>query len=62
MTRHDFGLSEVLSALQNDESGDLVRRLVSVLYQVLIVDVQPLVIPSLIDVVSETQEAVNGLT
>jgi transposase-like protein len=36
MTHHDFDLSEVLSALQSDESGDLVRQMVSFLYQALI--------------------------
>ena len=36
MTHHDFDLSEVLSALQSDESGDLVRPIVTLLYQVLI--------------------------
>jgi transposase-like protein len=36
MTHHDFELSEVLSALQSDESGDLVRQMVSFLYQALI--------------------------
>ncbi|HUX03932.1 MAG TPA: hypothetical protein VMV53_03370 [Acidimicrobiales bacterium] len=36
MTHHDFDLSEVLGALQSDESGDLVRQMVSFLYQVLI--------------------------
>ncbi len=36
MTHHDFDLSEVLGALQNDESGDLVRQMVSFLYQALI--------------------------
>ena len=36
MTHHDFDLSEVLGALQSDESGDLVRQMVSFLYQALI--------------------------
>ena len=36
MTHHDFDLSEVLEQLQNDESGDLVRQMVTVLYQALI--------------------------
>ena len=36
MTHHDFDLSEVLSALQSDESGDLVRQMISFLYQALI--------------------------
>ena len=36
VTHHDFDLSEVLSALQSDESGDLVRQMVSFLYQALI--------------------------
>ncbi len=36
MTHHDFDLSEVLGALQNDESGDLVRQMVSFLYHALI--------------------------
>jgi len=36
MTHHDFDLSEVLSALQSDESGDLVRQMVAFLYQALI--------------------------
>jgi transposase-like protein len=36
MSHHDFDLSEVLGALQSDESGDLVRQMVSFLYQALI--------------------------
>lgn len=36
MTHHDFDLSEVLEQLQSDESGDLVRQMVSFLYQALI--------------------------
>jgi hypothetical protein len=36
MTHHDFDLSEVLSELQSDERGDLVRQMVSFLYQALI--------------------------
>jgi transposase-like protein len=36
VTHHDFDLSEVLGALQSDESGDLVRQMVSFLYQALI--------------------------
>ena len=40
MTHHDFDQSEVLSALQSDESGDLVRQMVSFLYQALI-DAEP---------------------
>ncbi len=36
MTHHDFDLSEVLDALQSDESGDLVRQMVSFLYRALI--------------------------
>ena len=36
MTHHDFDLSEVLGALQSDESGDLVRQMVWFLYQALI--------------------------
>ena len=36
MAHHDFDLSEVLSALQSDESGDLVRQMVGFLYQALI--------------------------
>ena len=36
MTQHDFDLSEVLSALQSDESGDLVRQMLAFLYQALI--------------------------
>ena len=35
-THHDFELSEVLSALRSDESGDLARPMVTLLYQVLI--------------------------
>ena len=36
MTQTDFDLSTVLDALQSDESGDLVRRMVGFLYQALI--------------------------
>ncbi len=36
MTHHDCDLSEVLSALHSDESGDLVRPMVAFLYQALI--------------------------
>jgi transposase-like protein len=36
MTHHDFDLSDVLEQLQSDESGDLVRQMVTVLYQALI--------------------------
>ena len=36
MTHHDFDLSEVLEQLKSDESGDLVRQMVSFLYQALI--------------------------
>lgn len=36
MTQHDFDLSEVLEQLKNDDSGDLVRQMVSFLYQALI--------------------------
>ena len=36
MTHHDFDLSEVLEQLRSDESGDLVRQMVSLLYQALI--------------------------
>ena len=36
VTLHDFDLSEVLSALQSDESDDLVRHTVSLVYQALI--------------------------
>ena len=36
MTHHDFDLSNVLEQLQSDESGDLVRQMVTVLYQALI--------------------------
>jgi len=36
MTHHDFDLSAVLEQLRSDESGDLVRQMVSFLYQALI--------------------------
>lgn len=36
MTHNDFDLSEVLEQLQSDDSGDLVRQMVSFLYQALI--------------------------
>ena len=36
MTQHDFDLSNVLEQLQSDESGDLVRQMVTLLYQALI--------------------------
>ncbi len=36
MTQTDFDLSEVLEQLKNDDSGDLVRQMVSFLYQALI--------------------------
>ncbi len=36
MTHRDCDLSEVLGALQSDESGDLVRQMVAFLYQALI--------------------------
>ena len=36
MTHYDFDLSEVLEQLQSDESGDLVRQMVTLLYQALI--------------------------
>ena len=36
MTHNDFDLSQVLEQLQSDESGDLVRQMVSFLYQALI--------------------------
>jgi len=36
MTHHDFDLSDVLEQLRSDESGDLVREMVAVLYQALI--------------------------
>ncbi len=36
MTHNDFDLSEVLEQLQSDESGDLVRQMVTFLYQALI--------------------------
>ena len=36
MTHHNFDLSDVLSALQSGESGDLVRQMVGFLNQALI--------------------------
>ena len=36
VTHNDFDLSEVLEQLQSDESGDLVRQMVTFLYQALI--------------------------
>jgi hypothetical protein len=36
VAHHDFDLSEVLEQLQSDESGDLVRQMVTFLYQALI--------------------------
>jgi len=35
MTHHDFDLSDVLERLQNDESEDMVRQMVDLLYQAL---------------------------
>ena len=36
MTHHDFDLSDVLEQVRSDESGDLVREMVTFLYQTLI--------------------------
>jgi len=36
VTHNDFDLSKVLEQLKSDESGDLVRQMVTFLYQALI--------------------------